>query len=269
MLFPIAVPLHLSGSTQHGNIMTPFRNAFILLLFIFFIGAAACKKDSSAPVFTLRIMGKYGNQSFTPNVPNTDAAGRYISFSLIRFYLSHINLIKSNGSLVNVAPVALFDLSDTALFSVSANNIQGSFTGISFVCGLDSLANDTTDPYTNQGPLSGAYDMYWPMIKYQFETMQGKWDTANTASYPYGLLYHIGTNAAYRQTQLNQSISVSGNSTTLTLYLDIAQIFNNTATGETINIVTEPTSSSSLADNPAILPAFADNFSHAFTFAGP
>ena len=233
---------------------------------------SACKKPGPT-TFTLKLRAKYGSQSFALGTPNTDAAGRVIILSNLEFYLSHIKLIHSDGSTVNVADVALFSFYDSTGLSVTVKNIEGNFTGISFACGLDSLENDTTNAnlYLPPNPLSANYAMYRPMLDYQFEELEGKWDAANIAyaNMRYGLNYHIYSNRAYRQTVLNKSFSVSGSPCTLTMYLDVAQIFNNAITGSTINIVTEPYCSSSPADNPDILPVFANNFSNSFTFDGP
>ena len=242
---------------------------FILVLVSFFIVFSSCKKDGPT-TFTLQLKAKFGDQSFALNSANIDASGRYITLSTLKFYLSHINLIKSNGDSVNVASTAIFDFSQTGDLSVSVSNIQGDFSGISFACGLDSLTNDTTNPLycSSSNPLNGEYNMYWPMIKYQFEVVEGKWDTAVIPIMRNTLLYHIGTNAAYRHTQLTKAFSVSGNPYNMVIYLDVSQIFNNTATGETINIadVSQQSSMSSSTDNPAVLPKFSDNFSKAFTF---
>ena len=230
----------------------------------------SCKKETTKSNFTLQIKGKFGQQAFSFNSPVTDSTGKVIMFNTLQFYLSHINLIKSDGSLVNVAPVALFSFNDSML-TVTGSNVPGNYRGISFSCGLDSLANDTTSPnlYLPPNPLSGSYNMYWPMIKYEFELVEAKWDTAQLPVLRNAIVYHIGTNAAYRTVQLNQNFTVTGPAYNLVLYLDVAQIFNNSTTGESINFVTEPSAMSSPFDNPALLPAFADNFSHAFTFTGP
>ena len=237
-----------------------------VVLFAFFIALSSCKKDGSA-TFTLLLKAKYGTQNFEMNSDYTDASNRYIQFSNLKFYLSHINLVKSDGSTVKVSDVAFFDLNDTTNLSISVKNVQGDFTGISFACGLDSLTNDTTDPnaYLPPNPLSGSYDMYWPMIKYQFEVLEGKWDTAALPIMRNGLVYHIGTNPAYRTTRLNKAFSISGNPYTVTLYLDVAQIFTNTTTNQTLDISTEPSSQSGPSDNPVIMPTFANNFSNSFS----
>ena len=245
-----------------------FYKLIVVVLLGIVLAFSSCKKPGAT--FTLQIKAKYGTQDFRLNSTNIDPSGRYVQISALKFYLSHINLIKSNGSLVSLANVAIFDFSDTTALSISASNIQGDFSGISFACGLDSLANDTTDPlnYAMPNPLSGDYNMYWPMIKYQFEVLEGKWDTAVMPIMRNTLVYHIGTNPAYRLAQLNKSFSVSNSNYNMVMYLDVEQIFNNTTTGETLNIgiLNQQSSMSSSTDNPAVLPIFVDNFSKAFTF---
>jgi len=243
-----------------------------LALFALVIVFSGCKKQGPT-TFSLQVKGVYGNQSFGLNTPNIDAQGRYVKLVTLSFYLSHINLIKSNDSLVNLASVALFNFGDTML-TLSVPNIEGDFKGISFACGLDSFTNDTTNPnnYIPPNPLAGAYDMSWPMIRYQFEVLEGYWDTANIPIYSHALVYHIGTNPAYRPAiQLSQAFSVSGSPYTMVMYLDVSQIFNNTVTGESINIGIpgDCSSMSSSLDNPVILPTFADNFSHSFSLTAP
>ena len=242
-------------------------NILTTLLGFCIITLSSCKKDGPTTL-TLQVAAKYGTQSFAMNTANRDSAGRFIEFSTLEFYLSHLALVKSDGSKLALTDVAIFNFNDPTTLSLSFKNIQGDFTGISFGCGLDSAQNSSNPTnYQSPNPLSADYGMAWPMIqKYQFESIEGKWDTAVMPIMRNGLVYHIGTNPAYRTTQVNKIFSVKGSPSTIVMYLDIAQIFSNTTTGETLSIVTEPTSQSGPSDNPVILTTFADNFSKAFTF---
>lgn len=259
-------------------------NAFKLLAASAVCGLAifmsSCKpKPNPTPVvpsFTLKMNARFGEQSFTLHAANTDASGKYIVINNLMFYLSDINLIKNDGSKVNVAKAAIFDFSDSTTLSVKVNNVSGTFTGISFGCGLDSvqnLSNPNDSVFPN--PYSGDWNMYWDMLTaYRFEVMDGKWDTAVNISggMRNALDYHVGTNPSYRQTQLNKNFSVCcGTNTPLNLYLDVAQLFNNTTTGETLNItvLTQEFTNSATTDPPGCLvtmKTFADNFSNSFTF---
>ena len=248
----------------------------IKLLAIVALGAAvffssSCKKpkvnNTTTPAFTLQFKAKYGSQSFALNSPNIDSAGRYVAMTTLQFYLSHINLIKTDGSKVLLADAAIINFSDSVTLSISVNTLQGDFTGLSFGCGLDSNQNKATpNDSLFPNPFSGDWGMYWDMnTAYRFEVMEGKWASTPTSTMPNYLAYHIGNNIAYRQTQVNKNFSVCCNAPyTLTLYLDVQQIFSNNITGETINIVTQPETSSGVGDDPAIAAAFADNFSKAF-----
>jgi hypothetical protein len=248
---------------------------FIVVLLGFVIAFSACKKtkNTGSTTFTLQLSAKYGNQPLTIDSDYMDSVSRYVAIYDLEFYLSHIKLIKSDGSTVNVADVAVFDFDPGASFlSVSVNGVEGNFTGISFACGLDSVTNngDSAGVWAYPNPLSGAFNMYRPNVGYQFEILQGKWDTAAIPVMRYGLIYHIGTNSAYRPNiQLNKAFTVSGSPYTLTLYIDLAQIFKTSTTGERLNMATEGSWQGAAMDNPVILSTFADNFSHSFTFTGP
>ena len=242
----------------------------VVLLACFILFPSSCKKPVTGSTLTLQLNAKYGTQNFALNAANVDPQGRYIIMSALQFYLSHIYLIKTDSTKVKVSDIALFDFSNPSSLSVSIKNVEGNFTGISFVCGLDSLTNDTTNPnnYSPPNPLSGDYNTYWlAWNSYRFEVMEGKWDTAVMPIMHYGIVYHIGRNLAYRQTQINKSFSVCcGTPYTLNLNLDVEKIFYNTSTNETLDIATEGSTSSMPTDNPVILTTFADNFSTAFSY---
>ena len=241
---------------------------FLMLFAVIIFSSSSCKKEGPA-TFTLVMKAKYGNQSFALNATNTDATGRYISMTSLTFYLSHISLIKTNGTTVTLSDLAIFDFTDSSTLSVSVNNVEGDFSGISFSCGVDSNQNKTNaNEAVFPSPFSGLWGMYWDMNSgYRYEVMEGKWAATDSFNMPNYLVYHIGNNINYRQTKLNKNFSVCCKTPgTLTLYLDVQQIFSNSITGESINIVTQPETSSGVGDNPVIASTFADNFSNAFTF---
>ena len=213
-----------------------------LFLACVLLSTSSCKKDKGS-AFTLQLKANYGGQNFAIYSPCVDPQGRLIEISAFEFYLSHIYLIKSDSTKVKVSDVALLDFTNPSSLSISVNGIEGEFTGISFVCGLDSLTNDTTNPnnYVAPNPLSYQYNMYWlAWNSYRFEVLEGKWDTAVMPIMRNGLLYHVGLNSAYRQTQINKSFSVCcGKPYTLNLNLDVEKIFFNTSTNETLDIVTQ------------------------------
>ncbi len=245
--------------------MKYFKTIMLLAALIGFLGAG-CKKSKS--VFTLQLKGKYGSQSFALNTFNADTTGVVVGIKALQFYISNINLIKTDNSTVVITDVALIDFSNPSSLTIKLEGVEGNFKGIVFGCGLDSAQNATPYPLTAPGVLNNAYGMYWGMnnFKYRFEVMEGAWDTAVLPDMRYGLIYHIGLDSNYRQVQLNKNFTVCcGNPATLSVYLDVRKIFHGDT--QTINIAAVNTDDvTSTSDAPALAAKFAGNFSKAFGF---
>jgi len=235
------------------------------------LGISACKPEKKTMGnLNIELKAKYGDQNFSLNTTQTDPAGRRVLIDKLKFYLSHITLIKTDNSEVEVKDVAFFSFESPLSLTLNVSSSEGNFKAIRFGCGLDSVQNET-DPLAvpSEHPLSNDNDMAWPMIKYRFEVLEGKSDTtagqSGTLTNP--ILYHIGTNTCYRQTMLPHDFSVCcGKPTTLTIYVDVKKIFYGDT--QTLDIISEGTSQTSL-NNPveqAIAVKFADNFSQAFGF---
>ena len=200
--------------------------------------------------------------------------GRLYQFSAIEFYLSHITLVGTDGSLTEVSAAEFINFSNPASLTLNYKNLKGSYRAVQFGCGLDSIQNnsnpkslDTTNP-TSPLAANNNNDMYWSMQKYRFETFDGEWDSIND---PYNFLreafsYHVGGPGLYRTPVIvPNSFSISAdNTTSLVLYLDIQKIFNGST--ETLSFPSEELTQTSSSDNPVIAQKFSDNFSQAFTF---
>ena len=161
----------------------------VFALSVAVIMGSSCKKPdktikTTTPAFTLQLKAKYGSQSFALNSSNIDSAGRYVSMTTLQFYLSHINLIKSDGSKVLLAEAAIINFSDSTTLSINVNTLQGDFTGLSFGCGLDSIQNRASpNDSVFPNPFSGDWGMYWDMnTAYRFIVMEGKWSTTPTST---------------------------------------------------------------------------------------
>ena len=135
----------------------------VLFLFVaVFISSCHKPKDGS---FTLQLKAKYGNQSFAVNTPNTDPQGRRIQIDNLKFYLSHIKLIKTDNSEVELKDVMLCDLGNPNSLSFNNADVKGDFKAIKFSCGVDSVQN-LTDPLSvpSSNPLSSDNNMYWSWL---------------------------------------------------------------------------------------------------------
>jgi len=233
------------------------------LITVFLLSGCRKTKDGN---FTLQVKAKYGDQSFAIYSPNTDPVGRRIQIDNLKFYLSHIKLVKTDNSEIELKEVILCDFTDPNSLFINVANITGEFKALKFSCGVDSLQNQT-DPNAvpSSSPLSGDKNMYWSWLKYQFEVLEARADTTTTGTGAFNWfpLYHVGGNSYYRSTTLLKNFSVCcDNKYSLNLTLDVKKIFYGT---QTLDIIAERTTQSAPIDNPAIAPKFADNFSQAFS----
>jgi len=172
------------------------------------IFTAGCKNTKTGNL-TIQIKPKYGTQDVVLNDANltVDPNNRRIQFNTLKFYLSHITLVKTDNSETEVKDVAIFDMSDPSLATLTINNLSGSYKAIKFGCGIDSVQN-LSDPLSISGPLNGSNGMAWPMLKYQFEIFEARMDTipGDLTTLPdFFPQYHIGGNDFYRHTQLSNS----------------------------------------------------------------
>ncbi len=252
---------HNFGSIKYTMKYSP---VFLLVALLFI---ASCRKPKDGN-FTLQLKAKYGDQSFAINTPNTDPQGRRIQLDKLKFYLSHITLVKTDNSEIELKEVMLCDFEAPNSLSFNVADINGDFKGIKFSCGIDSIQNNT-DPNTiadDSNPLSNNSGMYWSWLKYIFEMVEARCDTTSTGSGPFNWfpLYHIGANAQYREVAISKTYSVCcDNKLTLNLVLDVKKIFYGSS--QTLDIIAESTSQTSPSDDPLVAPKFADNFSQAFS----
>ena len=235
----------------------------LFLVIAVFISSCHKPKDGS---FTLQLKAKYGNQTFAVNTPNTDPQGRRIQIDNLKFYLSHITLIKTDNSEVELKDVMLCDLGNPNSLSFNNADIKGDFKAIKFSCGVDSIQN-LTDPLSvpSSNPLSSDNNMYWTWLKYQFMIFESRADTSTTGAgaFNWHPVYHIGGNSLYRSATITKSFSVCCDTKyTLNLTLDVEKIFFGS---QTLDIITEPSTQCAASDNPVIAPKFVDNFSQAFS----
>ena len=239
--------------------------SFLLFPFAFLLTLTSCHKQKDGN-FTLQLKAKYGDQSFAIHTPNTDPAGRKIQVENLKFYLSHVTLIKTDNSETELKDVLFCDFSNPTTLPFNCANVTGDIKAIRLSCGVDSVQNLTDpDAVTSSNPLSGYNGMYWSWLKYQFEVLEAKADTTTTGTgtFNWHPVYHIGGNALYRTTTISKSFSVCCDTKyTLNVALDVKKIFFGT---QTLDIITEPSTQCAASDNPVIAPKFVDNFSQAFS----
>lgn len=137
----------------------------------------------------------------------TNASGEQFSVTLLNYYISNIRLNRADGTLYTVPR-------DSSYFLIKAENPAqnillkgipaGTYTGISFILGIDS-AKCTTPVADRTGvldPAGGAAGMYWGWNSgYIFVKMEGPSAVATSGDKKFR--YHIGGFGGFQSPTLN------------------------------------------------------------------
>jgi hypothetical protein len=247
---------------------------FKLLLLGFVAGlffVAGCKHPAKNGTVVINVQANFGSRPLVLDDWYTDPDNRYMKVESLLFYLSHMYLVKNDNSLVKATDLQFFDASNPGTLSITVPGVSGDYSGITFYCGVDSITdsichNESYVPTALQPGLEPG--MYWTMLRWQFEHVDGVWgaDTSVTSFNP--MVYHVGGyNSMYHAVSLNSAFSVCcGSTTTKTLILDYEKIFYN-GNNQVMNITTQNFTYSdidSVGEVPIAL-QFASNFSQAFS----
>ena len=245
------------------------RKILMWFMIVGIIGISSCHKPSSnGGSLTLKINPMFGSHAFVLNQVLEAPDGKYYNFGNYKFYLSHIKLVHSDGSTVEVNPVAYFSADDSRTWNVTLTNTPGSYTGIQFNIGLDP-AQDTTI-----GNVSDSTSPYWAnnftywgtsAMGYVFVQVDGYGDTVANPTTSNLIVYHIGTQANYTTgITMSKNFSTSTNAqTVITMNADLQKEFYNSPDTGVINILTNPVTQTS--DNPALAHTFITYFPKIFS----
>lgn len=241
---------------------------FVVLLTVLSVALPGCKDPKEQEGnFTVNIIPYVGTQPLALSTTYADGAGLEFYVGKLKFYLSHVKLVKADNSEVEIAAAAFFNASDNNWTSFSAKVDAGTYKGIKFHVGLDATQN-ATDPssYGEEEALGPKDDMYWEWQKHRFIIMEGRADTAGQSfSSSVGLAYHIGTDATYREVILTgNDIVVNEGDKAINLNVDLLKVFLNQPAP--VNMITQAATQSEGGDLPIAL-QFADQFSKAFTYS--
>jgi len=214
------------------------RKTITIFLLVSLIALASCHKPVRS--FKLAFNPMFGSSNLYLNKTYQAPDGKYYNFSSLMLYMSHIKLIHSDGSMVEVKSLAYLSAGNSADMNIPLSEVEGSYTGIQFSIGLDSI-QDNVDPTTitdTSNPQSSNNGMYWgPGLNYLFVELTGAADTRTTPQNP--IEYLVGTAPYYTTVQVNKSFTVSSSgSTQLTLNADIQKIFYGSASA--INVIADP-----------------------------
>lgn len=212
-----------------------FKKHWHLLLFLVL---SACKKESTptstlpavepTPIQGINVTINYkidNDALMTNHFMYFSPAGYNYSISNLSYYISRIDLIKSDSSYLSVKDYTFVDAqrSGTNQFTL-ATIPEGNYIGIKFNIGLDSVQNTSFAlPATNENS-----NMQWPQLMgggYHFLKLEGNYkDTQGT----YGYTMHLGTNNCLIPIKLFRAITISKDAETpITLTMNVNEWFKN------------------------------------------
>lgn len=171
-----------------------------------------------------------GSQTFAFNTEYT-VNGRKVMFERAQFYVSSFGFMKGGGyeSLPNA--YLLVHPGQTS-YQLTGELAAGTYSGIKFAVGVDSLTNSTVEP--ESWPAGHALSVnnpnytYWSWSSgYVFIRLEGKVDTTlaanGTPNYPF--VFHVGTNGMLRTVNLSKTFTVEdGDNVSFDVHVDYAEM---------------------------------------------
>ncbi|MBN8653200.1 MAG: hypothetical protein J0L67_17360 [Cytophagales bacterium] len=207
--------------------------------FVFVLINVATFSQSSNLILSFN--NNFGSEPLVFGKEYTNAHGENLRFTLLNYFISNIELIRTDGSVYAIPQ-------DSCYFLVKHNlpesrNIQlsvpaGKYKSLSFTIGIDSARN-TQSADKRQGVLDvggQARGMYWAWNSgYIFYKMEGK--SSSLPDSINGFYYHIGGFGGFDSPTLNNirikklelaKTKVSAKKTpVLTITVDVAKFFNS------------------------------------------
>lgn len=234
----------------------------------------ACKDDDDdnpttptptvAPKLTIELDHLAGNQKFYLDSTYTTANGDEITASMFKYYVSNIEFVKTDNSVVTIEDTYyLVDASDESTWEIDFDSLgTGEFKAIRFIIGIDSTRN-TSGAQT--GALDPANGMFWSWNSgYIFVKMEGTSPSIPTSNFTYHIGGYKGAFIHYKQVELDfdGDILNLANNTHRELHLvtDALELFE---TPTTINLATFSTNVQMPNANASVI---ADNYANMISY---
>ena len=176
------------------------------------------------------------------NTIYTTESERKISLSISQFYMSKIELIKLDGSIVSIPDTIILKIQNETRYALG-NAPVGNYKSIRFNVGLDQKTNASIPP---GGSVLDRTEMWFGSSAqpdgFIFLNIQGKIDTTSDASgaddQMQSFVYKIGTNANLKQvTMPNQNFVIAPNQTKyLHMYYEVNKLFTGIPLGRSENL---------------------------------
>jgi hypothetical protein len=207
----------------------------------------------------LNITHVFGDSSFDLSPASyITAAQDTIRVSQLSYYVSNIVLTNVNGSKVALPGYFLEDFLPGKPNTITLQNVPaGTYKNISYLIGVDSLANSTG---SHTGDLDPSYGMYWTWnTGYVFVRLKGRYAAANN-SYSFDI---GGTENGMGISHNLLSYKISGTKVKAALKFDLEKVFN---APNIYDLKTDPNDIHSTTS--AGIEKFTANIKNAFSLTG-
>ncbi|MBC7382101.1 MAG: hypothetical protein H7296_03795 [Bacteroidia bacterium] len=208
--------------------------AFGFATFILLI--AACKKEqtvtevSTSPTATVQLnfTNFIDGQAVALGLLNySNAASNKYSVSLLKYYISNVELISKTGTVFKANNVSLIDAGSSSQNVLTMKNVPaGEYINAKFNLGIDSARNHTG---VQDGYLDPSYGMIWSWnTGYIFFKHEGQFINSSKQTMP--LRLHLGTDKALTPVIVPINLSINGNARKIELRFNLNKAYTNPAT---------------------------------------
>lgn len=230
------------------------KQVFMLLTAALLVFNTSCKKNETTPTTTtvdsttlyIHLHTNLDtNEVEDYNTVYEMESGRKVSAGIAQLYLSHIQLIKEDGSAYDIPNVIVFKVQETEPYLLGKVPV-GNYKSVRFYVGLDSATN--TFAATSNAALNHS-EMWFNAAAqpggYVYVNFQGKIDTTTdgdgTEAQMQPFMYMLGTGAAYKQVTMPDHTPVynftKDNTQYIHIIIDYAKLFTGVPLNNPLNLM--------------------------------
>lgn len=254
------------------------KNYLLLLAFsMVFLG---CEKEDD-PILPqpptksdlrLKVNAHFNGQPVNPGEVFVNVTDYRVNVIELKLYLSEIYAVKSDGAVVPLSDVELFDITTGSDETVFADVDIASYQSLGFGIGVSPEMNSPDNPdfdesvFSSDHPLSVTNNMFWSWATgYRFVIFDGKYDTDAEGEGPLlnGYSFHTGKDASYREVILSDAnFSVSDqDQNVVTVNFNMAKFFYSSS--DTIDIAVD---NQTHGENQELSDRLSDNLQQSVSF---
>ena len=185
------------------------------------------KNDDPAPTsgtVNFVFINEVDGQPVLPlNLNYTNEAGNAYSVNLLKYYISNVTFMKSDGTEFKAANYELINEDSLSSKNFSMNVPIGDYTGLKFLMGVDSAKNYSG---AQAGELDPIYGMFWDWnTGYLYFKHEGEFIDSTGALLP--IVYHYGGISGLVNHQMNISLPVSTVPKTITVTFNLNKLYRS------------------------------------------